>query len=360
MRRNRAIFTQRRPRRTGCLVLPLLMVLIIAIAVALNLINNGRVKVDTQNVTVANLPKDLEKFRILHISDLHGNEYGAGQSTLATALSGARYDAVCITGDVCTPDGDYSAFLALIDLFSPSVPVYFIAGDEDPEPILTRAHGSDTVKADYVLAAEEHGAIYLDAPQAITLGKSTVWFCPESIYGLDIASSRTAYLTRRAALTAGEDQYLPDEAAQIRAIDYRLSVLEAIEEAQGLMQESDVQIALTHHPLTSETILTLQQWAGSERRDFFRGVSLVLAGHYNGGQIRLPGLGAVKAPESAGLPRGGWLPDDRQMIGLSTVQGITQYISPGLGISRVYPIALRLFNTPAVTILTLTATLQFS
>ena len=32
-----------------------------------------------------------------------------------------------------------------------------------------------------------------------------------------------------------------------------------------------------------------------------------------------------------------------------SVQGITQYISPGLGTSTAYPLALRLFNTPAVT-----------
>ena len=360
MPRNRTLFSQRKPRRTGCLVYPLLLGLILSIVIALNLVNNGRVKVDTKNVTVVNLSKDLEKFRILHISDLHGNEFGAGQSTLATVLSDARYDAVCITGDVCAPNGDYSAFLALVDLFVPRVPVYFITGDEDPEPILTSAHGSDSVKADYILAAEEHGAIYLDAPQSLTINKSTIWFCPENMYGLDIASSRTAYLSRRAALTANEDQYLPDPSAQIRAIDYRLSVLDEIEAAQALIRPEDVQIALTHHPLTNETIMTLQQWAGEDRGEFFRGVSLVLAGHYNGGQIRLPGLGAVKAPASAGMPRGGWLPDDKQVVGLATVQGITQYISPGLGTSIAYPLALRLFNTPAVTILTLTATLQFS
>lgn len=359
MRRNRAIFAQRKPRRTGCLVYPLLLALILVVAVSLNLINNGRVRVDTQNVTVANLPKDLEKFRILHISDLHGNEYGAEQSTIATMLKSAKYDAVCITGDMCAPDGSFDAFLKLIDLFAGKVPVFFIAGDEDPEPILSQAHGSDAVKADYVLAAEERGAIYLDRPQALTVGKATLWFAPESIYGLDIDSQRAAYLSRKAALTASEDQYLPDQAAQIRAIDYRLETLDAIEKSLAQMSKSDPKIALTHYPLSSETIRTLQQWAGADRGEFLRGVSLVLAGHYNGGQIRIPFVGALKAPASSGFPRGGWLPDDRQIVGLSTIQGITQYISPGLGVSHAYALPLRLFNTPTVTVLTLTSVLSF-
>ncbi|MBQ7455159.1 MAG: metallophosphoesterase [Clostridia bacterium] len=358
MRRNRPVFAQRRERRTGCLVYPLLLALILAVSLALNFINNGRVQVDTQSVTVASLPKDLEKFRILHISDLHGNEFGADQSTIAAMLKGKYYDAVCITGDVCAPDGSYDAFLKLIDLFAPSVPVYFIAGDEDPEPIVTHSQGSDSPKADYVRAAEEHGAIYLDSPQKITVGKSVIWFCPLSMYGLDVDATRAAYQNRRDELTATDVQYTPDGAAQIRAIDYQLSVLDAIGQANAEMKEDDTQVVLTHHPLTSATIRTLQQWAGEERGEFLRGVSLVLAGHYNGGLIRLPFLGALKAPATADMPRGGWLPDDKELVGLSTVQGVTQYISPGLGVSSAYLLRLRLFNTPAVTILTLTATLQ--
>ena len=45
--------------------------------------------------------------------------------------------------------------------------------------------------------------------------------------------------------------------------------------------------------------------------------------------------------------------------GLSTIQGVTQYISPGLGVSDAYPIPLRMFNTPSITILTLTSVLKF-
>ncbi|MBR5231644.1 MAG: metallophosphoesterase [Clostridia bacterium] len=355
MRKERALFQEKEKEKvSGCLVYPLLLVLAAAVIIALNLINSGRVLLDKQDVTVPSLSSDLEKYRILHISDLHGNEFGADHSTLSNLLKGSSYRAVCITGDVCGRDGSYDAFLKLLDIFPAEIPVFFIAGDEDPEPILTASHGSDSVKADYILAAEAKGAIYLDAPYKLTVGKSVIWFSPESVYGLDIDSSRAAYQSRRDQLTKGQEQYLPDNAAQIRAIDYRLDVLSRIEAARREMKPVDAQIALTHHPLTGETLNLLQQWAGSAEGNFLRNVSLILAGHYNAGQVRVPLIGALRAPASAG---GKWLPGDEAIVGLNTIHGVTQYISPGLGVSRDYLIPLRIFNTPSITLITLTSRL---
>ena len=74
----------------------------------------------------------------------------------------------------------------------------------------------------------------------------------------------------------------------------------------------------------------------------------------------MPGIGAVKAPSSAGLGNNGWFPDDQKIVGLNTFMGVSQYISPGLGVSRAVGLpGIRLFNTPAVTILTLTSKLTF-
>lgn len=353
MRKERALFQEKERRNvSGCLVYPLLLVLVVAVITALNLVNSGRVVLEKQSITVPSISSDLDKFKILHISDLHGKEFGADHSTIENILKGSSYRAVCITGDVCDKDGNYDAFLKLIALFPEEVPVFFIAGDEDPEPIITTPHGSDAVKADYVLAAEAMGAIYLDAPYKLTVGKSNIWFCPESVYGLDLDSTRAAYQSRREMLTQNQDEYKPENAAQIRAIDYRMGVLDQIEAAFNEMQPTDAQIALTHHPLSEETLNLLQQWAGSEQNDFLRSVSLILAGHYNGGQIRIPFVGALKAPASAG---GQWFPKDHTMVGMSVVHGVTQYISPGLGVSDDYAIPLRIFNTPAITLITLTS-----
>jgi len=105
----------------------------------------------------------------------------------------------------------------------------------------------------------------------------------------------------------------------------------------------------------------LNEWTASDNESYVRSVSLVLAGHYVGGQWRLPWFGALRAPVSSGLGNaGGWLPEDEKVMGLSSFLGIPQYISPGLGTSRAIDLpGIRLFNTPAVTVLTLTGKLTY-
>ena len=138
----------------------------------------------------------------------------------------------------------------------------------------------------------------------LTVGKSAVWFCPESMYGLDIDSSRAAYQARHTALT-NQPQNTPEQAAQLQVIDYQLAVLDQIDAAMKEMQDSDVQIALTHHPLTETTIKTLQQWSGSEENAFLRSVSLVLAGHCGGAGRVMPARSRRRIPptSSAGFRR---------------------------------------------------------
>ena len=196
------LFAPPRRRHPALGFIVLLIVVLAAIGLVLNHVNNSRVDLLTQSVTVPSLPSSLENFRILHISDLHGLMFGAHQERLALTLAPARYDIVCVTGDVTAPDGSIDAFLELLDLFHGKVPVYFIPGDEDPEPILNTPHAASGAKADYILAAEAHGAIFLDAPEKITAGRGTLWLCPASVYTLDVAGSESAYTARQAELAA--------------------------------------------------------------------------------------------------------------------------------------------------------------
>jgi len=80
-----------------------------------------------------------------------------------------------------------------------------------------------------------------------------------------------------------------------------------------------------------------------------RYASLILAGHYNGGQWRLPFAGAIYVPEL------GWFPKDSLVQGLSYVEGIPQHISPGLGSDPHYEyMPGRVFNPPVMTRIVLT------
>ena len=67
----------------------LLILLIVATMTVVNGINNSRINLLRETVTVANLPSSLENFRILHISDLHGQYFGQHQEQLKAALGSA-------------------------------------------------------------------------------------------------------------------------------------------------------------------------------------------------------------------------------------------------------------------------------
>ena len=334
----------------------LLAALLIAALAVLNNINNSRVDLLRQSVTVSNLPSSLENFRILHISDLHGLYFGPHQEQLQAALSSARYDIVCVTGDVTGRDGDAGAFLELVKLFDGKAPVYFIPGDEDPSPLLAAPHAGGSAKADYILAAEAAGAVYLDAPVKIVRGKSTLWLSPEWIYSLDYDAADAAYQNRLLELRAQGSS--PERDAALAAVEYQIDQLVRIREARRETLDGDIHVALSHCPIQDEAMRALREWTAEDNDSHIHAVALVLSGHNVGGQWRVPGVGAVRAPLSLGTNGGGWFPDDKKIVGLDTVHGIPQYISPGLGTSADVPLpAIRLFNTPAVTIITLTSKL---
>ncbi len=269
---------------------------------------------------------------------------------MQAALQSFKYNIVCITGDVCAKNGSYTSFLKLIDLFAGKVPVFFIPGDEDPAPVVTTPRTSGVPLASYITAAAEHGAIYLDAPYELTVGGVSLWLIPESVLDLDVESAVAQYQASMNTLLTKEDS--PEKSAAIQVAAYRLDVLRRTEEAFAKMKESDTRIVLSHYPTSAGTALMMQSWADGSNVSPYKYVSLLLAGHTCAGQYRLPGVGALIAPN------GSWLPADSTVTGLSTVMGVTQYITPGLGTCSDYPLPFRFLNSPTVSVLTLTSKLQ--
>lgn len=85
-------------------------------------------------------------------------------------------------------------------------------------------------------------------------------------------------------------------------------------------------------------------------------INLLLAGHLCAGQVRLPLIGALCIP---GTKSGTyeWFPENQKVQGLYKVSDVYQYISPGLGTCSRYPVPMRIFNTPSVSLITLTGKL---
>ena len=351
---NRYIFSSeitrrhQRSRRRRFSALVVLLLLAAAFFTA-NFLVSRQVVLQEMRITVLNLPPDLEEYSILHISDLHGARYGEKQKAIETALGRSRYSCVVMTGDMLGENQDVEPLLELIALMPAETPKYYIPGDMDGDPIVYSAHSSLSVRTEWADRLEEAGVVILDRPVSETRGKGTIWFVPEELYVVDLNELELVYTRQLDSISGRATALSGDDVARSRAYEYQLERIREIRESSALVGPADIQVVLTHTPLTEEYVNSMISWADKERVFSIRYASLILAGHYNGGQWRIPFVGAVYVPEL------GWFPEDSEVQGLSYLNGIPQYISPGLGSDPHYTWQPgRLFNRPVITRITLT------
>ena len=352
-RKQHYIFAEEKPHRFRAFLLGLLVVLLLA-GLGLFIYNfglNHQVVTERQSITIPSLSGDLENWSILHISDLHGRYIGQGHAGLSRAINGKNYSCVVFSGDMLGKDGDVQPLLDLVALLPANTPKLLIPGDSDPPLIATSAHASLSPYADWALRLQEAGVTILDEPVSFTRNKSTIWFVPADLYDLDIDSAEAAYQARLDMINASVTTPDADDAAAARAAAYQIDRMRRLRDIKKTMSASDVQIAVAHIPLAAEYVSEIIAVSDPGEVFSLRNVSLVLAGHYTGGQWRIPGMGALWVPEL------GFFPDDTLLMGLDYMSGVPQYISPGLAGSDYYPLPGRLFNTPVVTTIYLTANL---
>lgn len=351
------IFAPDKPERRGgmgCLLAVLIIAAALTAAVfTMNYAMNQRVELKEEKVSVMNLNKAFEGFTLLHISDLQASAVGSDSELWRELLFGKSFHAVVLSGDMVGLTGDFEPLLDLIRILQEikkDVPIYLIAGDEDPNPVVG-AQGSTEALAGWVRAAQKQGAIYLDAPMAVEAGKRKVWITPEYLYDVDAESMVSSLTQQKLDMESTGQPYDGENGAVYRALCYRLDAMERTVAALAEMDKADLQVAVNHAPLEASYIRTSLEWADQTQTFNFRNISLLLCGHYCGGQWRVPGSGPVYVPER------GWFSGDSGVTGMQRVNSINQYISPGIGDSDEYPMKGRLFNPPAVTLLKFTSSL---
>ncbi len=340
----------------GCFITFLALVLALGVAAVLfNSAANKRVLLEEEKVAVMSLDKAFEGFTVLHMSDLHASELAMNADNWRSLLFSKSFHAVVMSGDMVGSDGDFEPLVTLVGILrdiNQTAPIFFIAGDDDPSPIITTPLGTKEVFSDWVRAAQKAGAVYLDAPVGVEAGKRKVWFVPEVLYDVDAAGMVGALTNQKADMEAQGMQYESEGGATYRTLCYRLDAMERTVAAQKEMLSTDMQIAVTHAPLIRDYIRNSLEWADQDEVFNYRAITLMLAGHYCGGQWRIPRVGAVYVPDV------GWFPPDEGIRGMQRVNSMNQYISPGLGASEYYPMKGRLFNAPTVTLLKFSANLK--
>lgn len=257
----------------------LILILIIIILIPFCLYQNKHLVITTYTYESEKLGEDLDGYRIVQISDLHNAAFGKENKKLLETIRSCSPDIIVITGDLV--DSNHTNVERAVAFVKEAVkiaPVYYVTGNH--EYWLDPSENEQMMQG--ILAA---GAYDLD-DEAVRIEKGDSSFL---LVGLD-------------------DQHLSDETLK------------------NLLQEqkNELSIVLAHEPQY------LQNYANA-------GADLVLTGHAHGGQIRLPFVGGIVAPDQGFLPEytsGQYNSTDTEMI-----------VSRGLG-NSIIPV--RLFNYPEV------------
>ncbi|MBQ9980761.1 MAG: metallophosphoesterase [Oscillospiraceae bacterium] len=77
------------------------------------------------------LPAELEGFKIVQISDLHGASLGKDNSRLVNMVERSKPDAIAITGDILHSADQLETAEKLIKQLTPMAPVYYVTGNHE-------------------------------------------------------------------------------------------------------------------------------------------------------------------------------------------------------------------------------------
>lgn len=118
-------------RRGGCAV-PFFVLLALLIVGGLYLYwDNNTISVHEETVYSSNLPAEFDGLRIVQISDLHGKQFGEGNSMLIEKVSNAQPDLIVITGDLIDQESQYEDLPVLMDGLTAIAPTYYVTGNHE-------------------------------------------------------------------------------------------------------------------------------------------------------------------------------------------------------------------------------------
>jgi hypothetical protein len=91
---------------------------------------NG-LKTQTVSVTSSSLPQAFDELRIVHLSDLHGKEFGADSETLLDKIAALQPDLIAITGDLIDREEQLEMVPALAQGLAAIAPTYYVTGNHE-------------------------------------------------------------------------------------------------------------------------------------------------------------------------------------------------------------------------------------
>lgn len=279
-------------------IILILIVGIIALLLAVWIVwDNTRIVVTEIEAESERLPESFDNYRIIHVSDLHNDEFGKGNEKLLAQIQAAAPDMIAITGDLLdSRRTDVEKALNFAKEAVKIAPCYYVTGNHESREGKTY----EQLEAGMI----EAGVIVLRNDKLV-LEKNG-----DAITVAGIDDPRFALST--------------DRLAKMESVigNTLTALLQDVPEEQFTL-------LLSHRPELFELYCEQK-------------IDLILTGHVHGGQFRIPGVGGVIGPGQ------GLLPD--YDAGLYSEGDTNMVLSRGLGQSIV---PFRINNPPELVLVTL-------
>ena len=92
---------------------------------------NNTISCEEYTFSSHRLPQGWDGARIVHLSDLHGKEFGRGNTRLLRAVAKAQPELIVITGDIADQQSGLDTLPALLQGLTDIAPVYYISGNHE-------------------------------------------------------------------------------------------------------------------------------------------------------------------------------------------------------------------------------------
>ena len=311
----RAHKRKKRKRRLLLIISAALLLFIIADLLA----SKYALKVSSYEITSDKIESEI---RIVELADLHGSSFGRDNARLIKKVAAQEPDLILIAGDLLDSGKEDSLETAqsLIAQLCAIAPVYISPGNHELE--YEELYGVD-------VAAVFEAAGGSDAGSGSAAEREETVLYPCTVLDMEYVDIE---VKGQAIRIGGIYGYcLPEEFLETGEAD--------AEECAFLteMQDTDAYtILLCHMPVC---------WTAHGGLEFWE-ISCVLTGHAHGGQVIIPGIGGLWAPDQ------GWFPGVLTGLVTSKDGEKTLVYSAGLGNTEWLP---RFNNIPEIVVLNFTA-----
>lgn len=269
------------------------IILIIIIMTSLYLYyENNKLQISNYNIINDSIPNDFNNYKILQISDFHNTKSKILTKDLIKEIKKQNPNIIVLTGDIIDSRKiDINIAINFIKEINDIAPIYFISGNHEAN-INNYQEFQDKLK--------ENNVIILDNKvQILEMNESKI-----NLIGIDDP------MMKHSPYESDEDIVN----SELKLIDYN---------------KKNYSILLSHRPELFETYVN-------------NDIDLVLSGHSHGGQIRIPFIGGLVAPNQGLFPK--------YTSGKNENNKTTMIISRGIGNSFL---PFRINNRPELIIITL-------